>query len=379
MDLARAEAVANMVEAGSHQALRAAAAQLRGDLSQRISALRSRLVGLRAEVEAGIDFVDDPEVAGISAANRAEAEAVMAREIEALAATYRQGRAAREGLVVVLLGATNAGKSSLLNALCGEERVLVSAEPGTTRDYVEVSLEWQGFQVTLVDTAGGGSMPRGASGTVPGTAPALVPGVVAHKTTAVPAPEDLPGDDLGRRAWRLGRSRARSADVVLWVVDGQRPGGEGDDDDVRREGERLEQAAQGIPALVVANKQDLPGWRVPSVGGVEVVAASARTGSGLDDLRRKVLEMAGVAEGAETGDADLSVERPLVTDARHAAALASAKAAVSRAEQLARGGGAAELEAMDLREAAQALGEITGEEVEGEVLDAIFGRFCLGK
>jgi tRNA modification GTPase len=316
LDLTRAEAVADVIGAASERALRMAQAQLGGALGRRVSALREQAVALLAEVEASIDFPgeDLDFLPGDEVAARA---ARLAEAASKLAASYRVGRALREGVVVALVGAPNVGKSSLLNAFVGEERAIVTPEPGTTRDYVEAAAVWEGVPVTIVDTAG-----------------------------------ERAGDlsEAERRGLELGRARARRADVVVRV----REVGGGAADDARDD------------ELVVWNKADL--GAAPS----GALAVSALTGQGLDALERAVMARV-IGEGGE------GEEGEVVSSERQRALVAEAAEAAERAAGAARAARPVELVASDLRAAARALGQVSGDEVGEAVLDVLFGRFCIGK
>jgi tRNA modification GTPase len=317
LDLARAEAVADVIAAASERALRAAQGALAGALGARVVAARQEAVALLAEVEASIDFPEEDLdfLPAEAVAGRAEAIAAVAG---GLAATYAVGRALRSGVEVAIVGAPNVGKSSLLNALAGEERAIVAAEPGTTRDYVEARVVWEGVPITLIDTAGAG--------------------------------DRLDAGAIERRGVELGRARAARADVVLAVREAGGHGGAVDD----------------VRALEVWNKIDLHPAAVGALG------VSALTGEGLEVLRRAVLEKV-------LGAASEGSEEVLVQSERQKALLEQAEAAARRAVAAARAGRPAELVAADLREAAARLGAVTGEEVGEDVLHALFARFCIGK
>lgn len=314
LDLTQAEAVADVIAAASERALRAAQAHLSGALGKDVGAVRQTVIALLAEVEASIDFPEEDLdfVAPGEVAARARAAAAWARR---LAATHAVGRALRDGIEVALVGAPNVGKSSLLNALAGEERALVSAEPGTTRDWVEARVEWDGIPVILIDTAGD----REASG-------------------------------VEARGVELGRARARRASVIVRV----------------RAPDVAETGADAYErALEVWNKADL--------GGVgSGLAVSAVTGEGLGALRRAVLERV-------LGEAGEGSEGLVISSARHATLLTDAAAALEGAAGAAAEARPAELVALDLRAAATALGRITGEDVDEDMLDALFAQFCIGK
>jgi tRNA modification GTPase len=316
MDLTKAEAVAAVIGASSERALRAAHGQLAGALGARVESLRAEVAGVLAEVEASIDFPDE----GLEFASEAQL-ADRLRGVHAhvtqLAATYGTGRALREGITVALVGRPNVGKSSLLNALCGEERALVAAEPGTTRDWVEARVVWEGIEVTLVDTAGD----REAEG------------------------------DVERRGVALGRARAARADVVVRVEDVSEAGGARVDHD---------------GALVAWNKTDLAAAPAGALG------VSAATGAGLPALRAAVLAR---VLGAQVDGAD----GELVATERQRGELITAGAALAQAVEALVARRPPELVAADLRIAASALARIHGVDVGAEVLSQVFARFCIGK
>jgi tRNA modification GTPase len=236
---------------------------------------------------------------------------------------------------VVLLGRANVGKSSLLNALAGEERALVDAAPHTTRDYVEVPLEWDGVPIVLVDTAGVGDG----------------------------------GSALQARGVALGQRRAARADVTVVLVEaGEVPAAE-----VRRlwegiEGGRVLVLAKGDRVSAAAARAAAPAWATGAV------VTSAQTGAGLDELRRAVLHAGGVGEAG--GDAE---DAAVATTVRQRDLLVAAGAAAAAAADTLAAARPVELVAVDLRAAAGHLGEVTGLGLGEDVLDAIFSRFCVGK
>jgi tRNA modification GTPase len=312
LDLAAAEGLLGVIEAASERAWRVAQAQLAGAVSERVAGLRARLTALVAELEACIDFPDEglEFVASHEVAKTARA---IGADCAALAATFRLGRALRDGIEVALVGPVNAGKSSLLNALVGRERALVAPEPGTTRDYVEARVEWDGVAVTLIDTAG----ERDADG------------------------------EIERRGIELGRQRAASADVQVWVDEHGAAG------------------VSGNRTVRVRSKADL-GGETPA----GAIATSAQTGQGLDVLRARVLELAIGADGDDTVVVTSERQRGLLD--RAATGLARLADALDARMPL-------ELATVEAREALVALGAITGDEVGEDVLDELFGRFCIGK
>lgn len=328
LDLTRAEAVAELVSARSMDAARQAQRHLSGELAQVAAELRRKAVALLGEFEGMLDFPDleaDQEI--IRTAQHALAG--LAGRVAALIAGFHQGgRVLHSGLEIAVLGQPNVGKSSLINALCGHERVLVDDQPGTTRDFVEVRLQWEGAAVTLIDTAGERAAAQGV---------------------------ELQGMRLGRQRWR-------SADLCLLVVDGARGLG-------AEEEQLLAAIPDGTPRLVIWNKIDQASC-LPAPAGA--VACSALCGWGLAELRNTALRQ--VAPRLAGDGSEL-----LVTSSRQAATLERALTALQAAQATLDRNAEAELVAAELRVAAARLGELTGQEVTPQVLDAIFARFCVGK
>jgi len=337
IDLSRAEAIAEVIAARSDRALRAARQLLDGKLADAVAAARQALVLALAELEGALDFPDDVGSDAPTEARSAETLAAVRAQIEALAASHR--RFAHERAEVILVGRVNAGKSSLFNALAGEERALVDETPGTTRDLLEAELVVRGVAVRLVDTAG----ERGAV-------------------------DEAAAERLEARGVALGRRRRERADVAVLVVDG---GVGWSDDDAA-----LFAALAGRARVIVWNKSDrapaapaVPAW----AEGAPVVSTSVAPGSpptGLDALERAIVDALG------EGDEDST---RLQIGLRQRGALLDAATALARAEETLRGGGPADVAAVEARGALEHLGLVTGETVDNEVLDAIFARFCIGK
>jgi tRNA modification GTPase len=333
LDLAEAEAVIDIIRARTDAALRVATGQLSGRLSREIAEARHALITLLAEIEAAIDFPDDvepPTDAELAARIRSVHERALG-----LLRTADAGRLYREGAALVLAGRPNVGKSSLLNALLGEARAIVTEIPGTTRDVIEEALNLRGIPVRAIDTAG----LRETQDTV---------------------------EALG-----VERTRAQlaAADLTLWVVEAA----EGlTDADLRIARELI-----GRRVVVVANKIDLGHALQPeaveALLGTEtpVVAVSAVTGEGLDTLEETI--------AAALLGGRISPDSVWVSNARHQAKLRAALEALDRAIEAAEVGFDQAAIALDLRLAAEALGEITGETVTEETITQIFARFCVGK
>ena len=321
LDLAQAEAVADLIAAGDVHAARAARRSLEGEFSQRVEALARALLALRVQLEASIDFADEELDADGEAALRRRLDAARA-QLDALLAAAEQGRRLRDGLHAVIVGPPNAGKSSLLNALAGSDRAIVADLPGTTRDLLQETIRVDGVELTLVDTAG--------------------------------LREE--GDAIEREGMRRARAELARADAALVVLDARDP---------QRGRASVEAALAGVPGIVwLHNKSDL----LPAQATVEgAILVSARTGAGFDALHARLRALAGVGgEGAFSARA------------RHVDALQRARALLDEAVD---GFAAArpELAADSLRRAHDALGEITGRVLPDALLGHIFATFCIGK
>jgi len=328
LDLARAEAVHDLVAARTAYQARVAFAQAEGALSRRLAPLREELEEWIARTEAAIDFVDEAETHLPGEALPAALERLLV-QVRELLAGYVAGRVVREGASVAIAGATNVGKSSLFNRLLDRERAIVTPIPGTTRDTVDDDLSLDGLPVRLVDTAG----LRDAA-----------------------SPVEREGIARAERARRL-------ADLVLLVLDGSRAQAPG-------ELSAEDRAASAGRTIVVVNKCDLPRAAVPEIDGVPVVEVSALSGAGIAALR---------AEIRARLSARALVEDPVLTNARHARAIEQAAAALDRAAGAMTAGGSIELAAEDLRQARREIGAITGEMAPDDLYDRIFSTFCVGK
>lgn len=336
LDLTRAEAVIDLLQAQTSQGLQMAVSLLRGSLQERLAMVREQLLTVRALLEVAIDFPDDDLEILSPAALLADLAAKVITPLEELLRAAERGRIYREGIAVVILGRPNVGKSSLLNSLLREERAIVTEIPGTTRDTIEDFLNIKGMPVRIVDTAG-----------------------IRDNAEAV--------EELGiQRA----RRKQEEADLVLLVVDAA-AGVQADD-------LALAGSLGDRPALLVVNKIDLcPAGGLAEYGAIApalpVVAVSARTGAGLDRLEEAIF--AAVTGGAGGGEP----EHLCVPNARHRQAL---QGALGSAQQLAAAlanGLPPDLAAIEVQAALEQLGEIVGETTSEDLLDTIFSRFCLGK
>jgi len=331
LDLAQAEAVIDVIRARTETASSVAVRQLEGRLSRSIHVYRDQLVDLLSLVEAYIDFPEEDIELPILERLATTASGVESQMGELLA-TFDSGRVMREGLSVLIIGRPNVGKSSLLNALLGESRAIVTDIPGTTRDTIEESLSLGGFPLRLVDTAG--------------IRRAL--------------------DPVEAEGVRRAEAKIDSADLILLVIDGSVAPKEDDYLALR--------ACEQTRCLLVVNKSDLPSVPLDEAFSfLPRVNVSTHSGDGIDELQQRVLEF---FTPPTRGDARESV---LLSDRRHREALLRARAGVGKFMGAVAVGASPEFLAVELREALHALGEITGETTPDEVLDRIFSRFCIGK
>ena len=329
LDLAQAQAVADLIHAQSESARRVAMAQLGGRLSAVIEGYRQRLIHACGLLEIELDFVEEDIEAIDKTALRDELQ-TLGSEIRALIATYQRGRICREGLRLVILGKPNVGKSSLLNALLARERAIVTDTPGTTRDTIEDQLDLDGLLVTVTDTAG-------------------------IRASA---------DAIEQEGVRRSEAAARQAGMVLVILDGSQPF-------TSEDGEVLTLARSlRIPVLVVSNKRDLP--QATGAQREEGLSISAKTGEGVGEVVRAIRDHA-------LGAGLPGVEDVVIAHARHVQALEKVGQALDQTLASLSKGLSQEFVAMDLRGALDALGEITGETSADEILNHVFASFCIGK
>ncbi len=330
LDLAQAEAVLDVVRARTEAGLQAALQQLGGHLSNEIQEARQRVLNVLAHLTALIDFPEDdvppqdivPELEQV------------ARHLEDLLSRADRGILLREGVRVAIVGRPNVGKSSLLNRLLRHDRAIVTEIPGTTRDVLEETLNVRGIPVVVVDTAG-----------------------IRHT------------DDVVER---IGVERSRAAiaqaDLVLLVLDASQ--------ELTSEDEAIAAQVEGRPAIVVLNKTDLPTRltpeNVPLLPEAPRVSLSAATGEGVEQLEEAIFELV-------TGGTVMPTHGALITNPRHKAAIQQALQHVRAAQETYRAGLPADFVTVDLHAAVNRLGEITGETVTEDLLEAIFSRFCIGK
>lgn len=329
LDLVQAEAVIDLIDSETTAAARNAVGQLAGAMSRKIDGIYSQLVDLMAHFHAVLDYPDediDPfeseEIAGYAA--RA------AKELDDLRKTYRRGRQLTEGIATAIVGAPNAGKSSLLNALLGYERAIVTNIPGTTRDTVEEKARLGGVLLRLIDTAG------------------------------LRDTEDV----VERMGVQRSREALRQAELALVVVDGSRPL-----DDLDREA--LDAARSAEHSIVLVNKSDLKPLLSPSeLADWDTLTISAHTKEGLDELEERISALF-----AHSGEAS----GQLLTNARQAEAVERAAKCLQNCSEGLSFGMSVDGVLTDVEEALEALGQLTGRSVSEDITGRIFERFCVGK
>lgn len=335
LDLAQAEAVLDTIRAKTTRSLTVAQSQRRGELSRYVEEVRSELVVALAHIEAALDFAEE-DISFVRQDELIRLLDTTLHKLGRLLQSGRDGRIWREGAVVAILGRPNVGKSSLMNALLRSDRAIVTAIPGTTRDLLEELVSIEGIPVRLLDTAG---------------------------IRMTDDPVEVEGIRRSRLAWS-------DADLALILLDGSQPLSESD--------HALLAEPESARALLVVNKCDLPRQVSADVleracpGHGEALEISATLGIGLDGLRDAIRSrlMPGTLE---------SDEGVFVTNLRHTVAIERALQGVDQARQSVEAGCAGELIAIDLRIAADALGEITGVITTDEILERIFAEFCIGK
>ncbi|OYZ38796.1 MAG: tRNA uridine-5-carboxymethylaminomethyl(34) synthesis GTPase MnmE [Polynucleobacter sp. 17-46-58] len=330
IDLAQAEAIADLIDAQSEAAVRGAARSLQGEFSNDINSLIEEITQLRILVESTLDFPEE-EIEFLESAQARERLSTVISKLRALRQSAKQGKILRDGIVMVLAGAPNVGKSSLLNRLAGEEVAIVTPVAGTTRDRVKESISIDGVPMHIIDTAG----LRNTSDEVE------VKGI--------------------ERSW----DSIRSADLVIFLQDSTNVS---DEVSALRE-QVLKVAPTSIPVLEVFNKVDLlPPTKNGDDGAIYI---SAKTGIGIDGLKQKILEAVG------WGSAQEGV---VIARRRHLDCLDRAAEHLINSEKFAEDGNISlELFAEELRLAQDHLGQITGRLLPDELLGKIFSQFCIGK
>ena len=335
LDLAQAEAIADLIESSSEQAARCAVQSLQGAFSRRIDALVEAVTHLRIYVEAAIDFPEE-EIDFLADGKVAGDLSELLQDLDHVLAEAQQGSILRDGMKVVIAGRPNAGKSSLLNALAGREAAIVTAVEGTTRDVLREHILIDGMPLHIIDTAG-----------------------------LRDSPDEV--EQIGiARAW----DEIRQADRVLLMVDATTTEAT---DPHQLWPDFIDQLPDNAPLTVIRNKVDLTGETVgikTAADTAPVIRIAAQSSQGLEDLRDHLKACMGFASTNEGG---------FLARRRHLDALERAKASMLQGESQLQGYGAGELLAEDLRAAQDALGEITGAMTPDDLLGKIFSSFCIGK
>ncbi len=328
LDLTQAEAVMDVISAGSDLALRAAQNQLEGAIGRRVGEAADDLVRLTAHVEAHIDFPDE-DISPDTARQLLDRLATIRERLVDLLATADQGRLLREGVRTAIVGRPNAGKSSLLNTLLGYERALVSSVAGTTRDTIEENVHLGGLCLRLIDTAG------------------------LHDS----------GDAIERAGMERSLRAGAEADLILEVADASLAP------------DRLDMPATSALRLLILNKSDLgvhPAWKEAAHHDGAILFSCA-TGAGRPELEKTLADRFIQARAISSAGGLAAI------NARHRHALAAAVDALDAARASLEAGDSPELTALDLRDALDALGTITGRIDTEDILTAVFSQFCLGK
>jgi tRNA modification GTPase len=336
IDLTQAEAIADLINSATEQAARNAGRSLQGVFSKKINSLVSQVTRLRVYVEAAIDFPEE-EIDFINNSEVAERLAAILLEVDEILGQAQQGALVREGMKLVIAGKPNAGKSSLLNALSGQETAIVTPYAGTTRDVLRAQIQIDGMPLHIVDTAG----LRDSD------------------------------DAIEQEGIRRARAEMASADRILLVVDATTQASDRMAFSSLWTDEQL-RLSQEIPVTLVANKCDLTDQPVDIQQHEDFTAIhlSAKTGAGLELLKRHLKSSMGFKG---VGEGNFSARR------RHLLSLQQAREFLVQGQQQLQGAGAGELLAEDLRLCQQSLGEITGAISSDELLGEIFSSFCIGK
>lgn len=336
IDLAQAEAIADLIDSRSTEAARFAVRSLQGEFSRLIDALVQAIIELRTYVEAAIDFPDE-EVDFLAEGDVATRLDAIRERLDSVLAQARQGTIMMEGLTVVIAGEPNAGKSSLLNMLAGQSRAIVTEIAGTTRDTLHETISIDGMPLHIIDTAG------------------------------LHASDDIVEQEGIRRAWQ----EIHGADLVLLVIDSTRPWDKASSPIWQ---DMAPVIAGGKSVFQVFNKIDLsglaPGVSADDSDNTTTVRLSARTGAGIDDLKSALKSFAGLNTSEEGG---------FIARRRHLDALQKSRACLETARTQLHGHKAGELVAEDLRNAHHALESITGNYSADDLLGEIFSSFCIGK
>lgn len=332
LDLAQAEAVMDVIQAKSAQGLTSAVSQLEGRLSRVVGDMRLHLTDFITRLEVTVDYPEE-DLEEIEVPDIAGAIRDMERRLDDMLAESKSGRMMRDGVMAAIAGTPNAGKSSLLNRFLETERAIVTDVPGTTRDVIEEWITIQGVPICLVDTAG----IRSTDDTV---------------------------EQIGVRRAKEYMDRA---DIILVVVDQSRP--------LQEEDRQILETARGRQALIVLNKEDLqPVFATEELQsyGLPLLSISASTGAGMGELKDAMLSLA-LQQGLT------AAQSALLANTRHIELVRQSREALQRALDTIEAGMPVDCAIVDIREAWELLGSITGDTVHDDIIEEIFSRFCLGK
>jgi tRNA modification GTPase len=336
IDLTQVEAIVDLIQARTGSALKQAASQLGGILTEKIHGLKKSLISLISHIESAIDFPEE-EIGIFSPEDVLEKLKGLEGELKALLLTYEEGKLFREGVKTAIIGKPNVGKSSLLNALLGEERAIISHLPGTTRDTIEESINIFGIPLTIIDTAG--------------------------------LPSYTITDPIEEKGTNRARDKASQADLVLFVLDQSVPFTEND--------QAIFEEFQRKKMVIVLNKADLPAALnplsvSPALKNNPVVSISAKYHQGLEELKK-------VIHGLIIDRKEISSPPVFINRLHHKISLEKATGGISQAIKSLAAGMSQEFIAVDLKCSLDSLGKIVGETTTEEILDQIFAEFCIGK
>ena len=332
IDLAQAEAVMDVIQAKSAQGLTSAVSQLEGRLSRVVGDMRLHLTDFITRLEVTVDYPEE-DLEEIEVPDIAGAIREMERRLDDMLAESKSGRMMRDGVMAAIAGTPNAGKSSLLNRFLETERAIVTDVPGTTRDVIEEWITIQGVPICLVDTAG-------------------------IRST---------DDTVEQIGVRRAKEYMERADIILVVVDQSRP--------LQEEDRQILETARGRQALIVLNKEDLqPAFETEELQsyGLPLLSISASTGAGMGALKDAMLSLA-LKQGLT------AAQSALLANTRHIELVRQSREALQRALDTIEAGMPVDCAIVDIREAWELLGSITGDTVHDDIIEEIFSRFCLGK
>lgn len=332
IDLAQAEAVMDVIQAKSAQGLTSAVSQLEGRLSRVVGDMRLHLTDFITRLEVTVDYPEE-DLEEIEVPDIAGAIREMEQRLDAMLAESKSGRMMRDGVMAAIAGTPNAGKSSLLNRFLETERAIVTDVPGTTRDVIEEWISIQGVPICLVDTAG-------------------------IRST---------DDTVEQIGVRRAKEYMERADIILVVVDQSRP--------LQEEDRQILETARGRQALIVLNKEDLqPAFETEELQsyGLPLLSISASTGAGMGELKDAMLSLA-LQQGLT------AAQSALLANTRHIELVRQSREALQRALDTIEAGMPVDCAIVDIREAWDLLGSITGDTVHDDIIEEIFSRFCLGK